>query len=146
MLIGKIVPPTALVYPLLRVSVSDPITGLTSAQGYHDLWSAPDEELAGMGLAILGNVIKLLLTKQITSAAVVTLLLIASTAEITPLPWPGMPGTQPIALDLEQLPFDTTMFLGDDQVFTKVLSRWELLARIREGWVPELKRQMARKG
>lgn len=111
---------------------------------FHDLRSSPDEELAGMGLAILGNLIKTVGHDLYDAAVGADLLLRRGPTDAgTPCPWPGMPNDAPIPLDLMAMPFDTAMFLDADQ-FKYRLDRWQLMARIQHVWVPWLKAQLVK--
>lgn len=107
---------------------------------WHDLWSDTDQELAGMGLAIIGNVCKAVASKQLSTQADAKLILqLASHGEEIPLPWPGMPDDRPVPLDLTQLPFQFEMFLHDEsKQFQKRIHRLDLMRRIESVWVPHL--------
>lgn len=106
---------------------------------WHDLGSATEQELAGMGLCIIGNLCKGLASKQISSHADARLeLRQASLAAPIPLPWPGLPDARPLPLDLCQLPFEVEMFLNDEGHFTKRVDRLALMRRIETTWVPYL--------
>ena len=107
---------------------------------FHDLFSASDQELAGMGLAIIGNLCRQVSSHQLSTQADAKLILKrAKAAEEIPLPWPGMPDTRPLPLDLTELPFEFGMFLGDNEQFKKRVDRLQLMRRIEDVWVPHLK-------
>lgn len=126
-------------YPCLEAHLLEqgvPVWG----EGFRDLLAASDEELAGMGLALIGNVCRRLATRQVTPEADATLTLRLAPGVSRTLPWPGMPTDAPLPLDLTQLPFDTAMFLGnDDQKLRYRLDRVALMQRIQAVWVPALK-------
>lgn len=106
---------------------------------WHDLWSSNELELAGMGLATIGNVCKWVADKQLSTQADAKLVLkLAAYGEEIRLPWPGMPDDRPMPLDLTELPFEYGMFLGDDEHFKKRLNRLALMRRIEDVWVPHL--------
>lgn len=139
--------PEPLVYPVLEAHLTYHEAGtvkdwMIPSCCFHDLWSAPDEELAGMGLAILGNLVKYCHADLYNERLGATLLLKRhpEDAGVT-CPWPGMPDDRPLPLDLMQLPFDAAMFL-DDANFTTRVDRLALMARIEAVWVPWLKSQM----
>ena len=108
---------------------------------WHDLFSASDHELAGMGLAIIGNLCKAVSDKRLSTDADAKLVLrLASYADDINLPWPGMPDARPVPLDLCQLPFEFEMFLHDEtKQFQKRVHRLDLMRRIEDTWVVHLK-------
>jgi len=108
---------------------------------WHDLWNANDQELAGLGLATIGNVCKAVADKRLSTRADAKLVLkLAKIGEEIPLPWPGMPDDRPVPLDLAELPFQFEMFLdADDEHFKKRVHRLDLMRRIEEIWVVHLK-------
>lgn len=106
---------------------------------FDDLFSADEGELAGMGLAIIGNLCKALDAKLISPQADAELhLRFAKDAVHILCPWPGMPDARPVPLDLTQMPFDPLMFLDAEQFRWRV-NRMELMHRIESVWVPWLK-------
>lgn len=111
---------------------------------FHDLASENDEHLAGMGLAILGNVVKLCQGDLYDEALGATLRLRRYPADKgVECPWPGMPDAAPLPLDLMRMPFDGAMFLDEPaEKFTHRVDRLQLLARINEVWVPWLRSQL----
>lgn len=122
---------------------------------FHDLFSATTEELAGMGLALIGNLVKLLGQHLYDDALDAQLLFKRDPKDVgIPMPWPGMPSDDPrIPLDLTQFPFDVGMFekptahssvlTPETEMANKRLSRWQLMARIQQTWVPHLQSLMA---
>ena len=106
-------------------------------------WGREDGgEVAGMGLAVIGNLCKLLARGAISPMADAALhLRVARVAPEIVCPWPGMPDARPLPLDLMQMPFDTEMFLADDQ-FTHRVNRLALMRRIKDVWVPWLKKTL----
>lgn len=106
---------------------------------FHDLFSATDQELAGAGLCIIGNLCKGVAAKQISSQCDARLeLTLAKGAQPILLPWPGMPDARPLPLDLTELPFAFGMFLDDAQLKKRV-DRLQLMSRIEDVWVSHLK-------
>lgn len=98
-------------------------------------------ELAGMGLAIVGNLVQLVRQDVLSGAVEPELVILAAPgAPAQVCPWPGMPDDRPLPLDLEALPWDSSMFLRtDDELETrKRLLRWQLMRRIEDVWVPWL--------
>lgn len=108
---------------------------------FHDFCSSTDQELAGMGLAIIGNVCRMVASKALSTTADAKLLLkLIPGSEDLALPWPGMPDDRSRLLDLAQLPFEFEMFLHDEtHQFQKRVSRLDLMRRIEAVWVPHLK-------
>ena len=108
---------------------------------WHELFSASDHELAGMGLAIIGNLCKAVSDKRLSTDADAKLVLrLASYADDIKLPWPGFSNDRQITLDLCQLPMDVAMFLHDeDGQFKKRIDRLELMRNIENTFVPHLK-------
>ena len=109
---------------------------------WHDLRSATTQELAGMGLVIVGNLCRGVATKQISTHADAKLVLQrAAPAPQLLLPWPGMPTDNPsCSLDLAQLPFQAAMFFHDeDGQFKHRVDRLALMNRIGILWVPYLR-------
>ena len=112
---------------------------------FHDLSEADLNEWAGMALAIIGNVVKMIQTKQIPMGARLWLRFKPSRYEKpVDLPWPGMPSADPnlpakrFYLDPEKLPFDFAMFIGQNGDIKNRIDRLELMRRIREVWVSHL--------
>lgn len=135
------------VYPTLSLYVSRIESGgvreyVLPSCCFHDLMDESDEHLAGMGLAMLGNLIKVI-GKDLYDQTLSAQLLLKRYPTDTGIecPFPGMPDDRPIPVDLTQLPFQTGMFLQDDTLKHR-LDRWALMARVQEVWVPWLKRQM----
>ena len=108
---------------------------------FHDLSVESDQELAGMGLAIIGNLCKLVASKQLSTQADAKLVWKRGQSDVERcLPWPGMPNDQPVPLDLCELPFDVAMFLHtEDTQFKQQVDRWALMRRIEAVWVPHLR-------
>ena len=131
-------------YPALVALVTDREGAWDQIEGccFHDLLCADDHELSGMGLAIIGNLCKLLARGAISPMADAALhLRVAAGAPEIVCPWPGMPDSRPLPLDLTQMPFDATMFLTGDQ-FTHRVNRLALMRRIEDVWVPWLKKTL----
>lgn len=112
---------------------------------FHDLFEADLNEWAGMGLAIIGNVVKMIQAKQIPMGSRLWLRLKLSEYEKPiSLPWPGMPTDEPnlpaggFFLDPEKLPFDFAMFIDDKGDGKKRIDRLELMSRIKNVWVQHL--------
>jgi len=107
---------------------------------WHELWSATNQELAGMGLAIIGNLCRAVAAKALSTRADAKLILkLGKAGEEIPLPWPGMPDDRPVPLDLTELPFQFEMFLHDEtKQFQKRVHRLQLMQRIEDVWVPHL--------
>lgn len=141
---------TGIQFPVLEVVVSLSKNGYEAfavlpSCCFHDLIGAPDEELAGMGLAIIGNLCKSLEREQLfdrdTSAELH--LRMSPKAEPIKCPWPGMPDDRPAPLDLTQMPFESAMFLGgDDQQLKRRVDRLQLMNRIQSVWVPWLRSKL----
>lgn len=108
---------------------------------FHDLAVESDQELAGMGLAIIGNLCKLVASKQLSTQADAKLIWKRGHTDVERLlPWPGMPNDQPVPLDLCELPFDSAMFLHtEDTQFKQQVDRWALMRRIEEVFVPHIR-------
>lgn len=141
------------IYPVLETELTEPRTGrvyLMPSGCFQALTEEDDEELAGMGLAIVGNVCKLMREAELTERELEPRLWLRMfrgqrDADRIPLPWPGMPDDNPtLPFRPEALPFESAMFLGDDQEFNKRVDRLTLLARIKEVWMPYLKTQLLR--
>jgi len=108
---------------------------------WHDLFSATDQELAGMATATTGNICRGVAGKAISTQADARLELRLS-REATPqaLPWPGMPSLEPLPLDLAQMPFHFGMFLHtEDKQFKYRIDRLAFTRRCEAEWVPYLK-------
>lgn len=138
---------TEIKYPVLDVILSDPATGKAWLYGpccFQDIFSSDDFELAGMGLAIIGNICQGIRNGNILMRY--DALIQARTAdgaEPIPLPWPGMPDDRPLKLDLAQMPFDPVMFLDtSDYQFKTRPDRLAMLDRIQAIWVPCLKAKL----
>lgn len=139
---------TKVKYPTLEVTVTDPRTGATYLVGpccFHDILTetgdspTKEHELAGMGVAIIGNFVRAIKSGVIQQHWKPEIYIKAApNAPHIPIPWPGMPTDDPIPLVPEQLPFDTAMFLGKDG-FRKRIDRNALLDRVMFTWVPALK-------
>lgn len=109
---------------------------------FHDLWGETDAELAGMGLAMMGNLVRVLGSRMYDNALDAVLLFKRYPGDPgTKCPFPGMPDDRPVPLDLMQFPFEAGMFLNDGKGQYRV-DRWQLMARIQQTWVPWLKQQM----
>lgn len=111
---------------------------------FHDLFEDDLNEWAGMGLAIIGNVIKMVQAKQIPMGARLWLKIRFHDLDRgKALPWPGMPTDDKnlpggFFLDVEKFPFDYAMFVGENGDIKKRIDRLELMRRIREVWVPHI--------
>lgn len=106
---------------------------------WHDLLSATDQELAGMGLHTLQTLVRLL-GKDIYDQALGAKLLLKRwpTDAGMECPFPGMPDDRPVPLDLTQFPMDVAMFHTGDGYFQKRVDRLALMHRIEAVWVPWL--------
>lgn len=137
-----------IVYPTLSALLTYAKDGmvrewLVPSTCFHDLWSSDDGELAGMGLAILGNVIKHVQGDLYDEALGAQLWLKRYPGDKgIECPWPGMDDDRPLPLDLMKLPFDYAMFMNEDGKGQRRVSRVVLMARIQSTWVPWLKQQM----
>ena len=136
------------IYPILETRLTYHADGkvkewLVPSCCFHDLASAPDRELAGMGLAIIGNIVKHV-GKDIYNEALDAKLLLKRYPTDTgiELAWPGMPNDAPLPLDLIQMPFDVSMFIDDDGKGTHRIDRLALMRRIEVIWVPFLKEKL----
>lgn len=136
---------TGVIYPVIQTSLirkqpGGAVESLLPSCCFHDLTSADDHELAGMGLAIIGNLCKTL-GKDIYDVNLFAKLELkmASYADPITCPWPGMPDDRPLPLDLTQMPFNTAMFLDEKNQLQWRLDRIKLMHRIREVWVPWLR-------
>ena len=117
-----------------------------TAACFHDLFDSYDGlngwhtgELAGMGLAITGNLMRMIGRGELGSQDEARLeLLLAKGAEPIRCPWPGMPNDQDLLLDFEQLPWDSTMFLGERGDLKRRMNRLRLMWRIEKIWTPWL--------
>lgn len=140
----------ATVFPVLEVIIDEAISGrryLLPSACFQDLFGVPDEELAGVGLAIIGNVCKLMRegeSGRVPLRLTPTLQLrCAMGAEPIPVPWPGMPDDNPtLPLRPELMPFESAMFLTDDHDFKHRVDRMALMHRIEAIWVPWLKAKL----
>lgn len=146
------------VYPVIEceITMKDGTISRFPACCFHALTEEDDEGLAGMGLAIVGNLCKLMREWELALAdgeiqgplptASLWLRMDAwqRDADRIPLPWPGMPDDNPILpFRPEELPFESEMFLEEGK-FKKRIDRLLLLARIRDTWVPYLKTKLMR--
>lgn len=143
------------VYPVIQTEISEPSTQklfFLPSGCFHDLSSEDDEELAGMGLAIIGNVCKLMHEafvrhQEFEPSLWLKLVSWQSDKDRLPLPWPGMLNDDPtLPLQPGSLPFEEAMFLDDNKDFKHRVDRLVLMRRIQETWLPYLKLQMARAG
>ena len=132
------------IYPVLEVIATKRVSGfdqefyLTDCC-FGELMDADYHDLAGMGLAIIGNVMKHIGQHDLSTRDAVRLdLIMVKGATPISCPWPGMPNDRPLPLDYEKLPWDSTMFLGDKGDFKFRMKRWLLMARIESTWVPWL--------
>lgn len=136
------------VYPLLQVralDLADEREFLLSSCCFHDFWSSDHGELAGMGLAIIGNTVKFLreAEKQGRRFCVFCEFVAGPGVRPVPAPWPGMPDDNPmLPLSPEELPFESAMFFDDEQHLKKRVDRLALMARIEAVWVPWLRAKM----
>ena len=135
------------IYPVLEVRLTYATDGRVrewtiSECCFHDLYDTDEDELAGMGLAILGNLVKTV-GRSVYDAALGAELLLKRHPKDQGIacPWPGLADDRPVPLDLVEMPWSTEMFLDSDQ-FKYRLDRLRCMARIREVWVPWLKAQM----
>lgn len=129
---------TRLIFKTAVGEVSHPLESCC----FHDLMTVSDEELAGMGLAIIGNLCKQL-SKDIFNQSIFASLTLKRSAQDDGIacPWPGMPDDSPVPLDLTQMPFQSAMFLDADQLKWRV-DRLQLMNRIQAVWLPWLKGKM----
>lgn len=139
-------------YPVLEVHLTYAADGalrewIVSECCFHELTTADDRDLAGMGLALMGNLIKTL-GRNLYDEALGAVLLLKRHPRDAGLvcPWPGMPDDRPVPLDLTQFPFETAMFLDDDGNGKHRVDRLQLLARIHDVWVPWLHAQLLTAG
>lgn len=147
---GLAIAPAGPVYPVLEVYFKHPRSCRTFVARnccFHDLLGAgvDDQELAGMGLCIIGNVCKML-DLSIIDMAMDAFIQIRHSSGSDPvaIPWPGMPGGEAVPLDLARMPFDPTMFLDpEDHTFKRRPDRLQLMNRIEAVWVPALKHALA---
>src|SRR3990167_6471374 len=109
-------PPPERLYPLLNCLVKLP--GLMQPWHYvtencfHDLFEAHEGELAGMGLAIIGNLMTRIHRGTLSTRHEARLELVLAPGDL-PIrcPWPGLPDDRELILDYAQLPWDSVMFL-----------------------------------
>ena len=128
-----------LVYPIIEASYRDPrhmAFNRIPECCFHDLRASEIHDLSGMGLAILGNVIKMAQANAFPPGATLRLQLTLERNDLAvDCPWPGMPTDNPdLPLDLDKLPFDTEMFIGNGQDGKKRVDRLQLLDRIEGLW------------
>lgn len=134
-------------YPILEGYLTSAKDGVVSERlipscAFHDLTSESENDLAGMGLAILGNVIRHAGGELYDAALGAKLLLKRWPGDAgIECPFPGMPSDQPLPMDLMQLPFDAAMFLEQDKMKRRV-DRLMLMERIKAVWVPWLRSQL----
>lgn len=141
----RIQPHQTVLYPVLTYSVLE--HGQTIAiDGFHDFASSTEDELAGMGLAIIGNICRGLYDHKFSPMADATITLSLDATTTIPCPWPGMPTPGPVPLDLTLMPFDTTMFITTQGTIQQKVDRWALMRKIKEVWVPWLTSQLSRAG
>ena len=136
--------PQVRVYPILETLVKRPGLAhpwcLVTDCCFQDLFEAHEGELAGMGLAIIGNLMKRVGAGTLTMRheSKLELVLVAGDTPI-PCPWPGMPNDNPrFPLDFERLPWASAMFLNERGDFKKRMDRLHLMRRIQAIWVPWL--------
>lgn len=110
---------------------------------FHDLFEAHEGELAGMGLAIIGNLMKRIDNKTLTQRHESKLELVLGPGA-TPIrcPWPGLADDRALVLDFNELPWGSTMFLGPKGDFKYRIDRLKLMHRIHLTWVPWLIQQL----
>jgi len=135
------------VYPILNTMVKLPGLGqpwyYVTDCCFHDLFEAHEGELAGMGLAIIGNLMKRIGNGTLTQRHEVRLeLILAQGAEPIRCPWPGMPDDSNIVLDYSELPWDSTMFLSADNKFKYRIDRLKMMHRIQNIWTAWLITQL----
>src|SRR3990167_19991 len=113
---------------------------------FHDLFEAHTGELAGMGLAIIGNLMKRVGRGELSMRDECKLELIRGPgAEPIQCPWPGLPNDAALSLDFEELPWDSVMFLGEKGNFKFRMDRLRLMQRIEAIWCPWLIEQIGQK-
>ena len=129
-------------YPVIEVFFTTPQGKVFFARNccFHDLLSEDQFDLAGMGLAIIGNVCQMLGKGEIRMDWDAFIhVRIAPGAEPRSIAWPGMPDARPLKLDLAKMPFDAAMFIDEKDGFAKRRpDRLALMDRIGAIWVPEL--------
>ena len=135
------------VYPVLEVWVTYAKDGVVAERRlpgncWHDLFTS-DQELAGMGLAIISGLVRTLHAHLYDEALGAKLLLKRWPGDVgKECPWPGMPNDAPVPIDLMQMPFDAAMFLEAKGEFKRRVDRLQLMARIQDIWVPWLRSQL----
>ena len=145
-------PKEDLVYPILEVRGKSRLTNEEKLIGpccYHGLLDGQDDtDLSGMGLSILGNMVKGLKSGVINRNWHYQIALqMDPGSDVIPIPWPGMPSDEPIPLNVELLPLDHTMFLDKSQnKFMRRMDRIEVMQRIDKMWVPHIRRLMMAHG
>ena len=113
------------------------------SDGFMELRESSDVELAGMGLAIIGNVCRQLAEGVVSPMADATLVLRLAPGVERDVPWPGMPDDRSVPLDLTQMPFEAAMFLGPQEgLYKQRVDRLSLMHRIETAWVPYLRQQL----
>ena len=142
-------PDVGVIYPSLETTLvyrppgRSPSVYYVPSCCFHDLRSATSGELAGMGLAIIGNLCKLL-GRDVYNPIIDASLRLTWAARDKGIrcPWPGMPDDRPMELDLTQLPFEVAMFVDDDGGIKHRPARLDLMLRIEQVWVPWLLSQL----
>lgn len=136
------------VYPTVEVLLHHEGTDRTYLMPsgcFHDLFSATDQELAGMGLAIIGNLCKVMQEAEESALRLKPLLQLSLSAasDPIPLPWPGLPDDNPyLPMRPEVLPFEAVMFFNGDGHGQRRVDRMALMQRIEAMWVPYLKMKL----
>ena len=137
------------IYPVLqtelvwREGTPSQRTYLVPSCCFHDLLTAPSDELAGVGLVIIGNLCRMLQQGELADTPNLTAHLWLKHGpgdHGIELPWPGLADDTPMALDLAKMPWDSTMFADEHGTFRYRVNRLSLMARIEDVWVAHLER------
>ena len=146
MLTKPVVAAQEVIYPTIETPIYDASTGVTSyvvSACFHDLTSASDHDLAGMALAIVGNMTKGLGEKVFNPELFAELRLRRSRSDAgVKLPWPGLADDRPLPLDLTQLPWDTAMFIDEANQLKYRIDRLAFMDRVATVWVPWLRSKL----
>ena len=141
---------SGLKYPVLEVLISDPATGkiwLMANCCFQDLMDPiyNDFELAGMGVAIIGNICQAIQSGALPMRCdAVMQIRHGENSPPIPMPWPGMLDDKPVKLNLADMPFDPTMFLDTSKYqFKTRIDRLALVDRVQATWLPYLKSKIA---
>lgn len=139
-------------YPVIEVRGKNPVTGEERLIGpctFHSIVKKTDQmDFSGMGLTIIGNMVRGLKSGELPRDWHYRIALIMGQgARPIILPWPGMPDDSPIPLDVDNLPFDYTMFMDPiSKWFRRRIDRLKLLEQIDQVWTPYVVKLIKRKG